>query len=68
MEKIRIYCLCIHNELLNKVKRIGYEPVGLGQNNFDKGWIRDNTFDNISNKNIYYGEYSYHYWIWKRNR
>ena len=65
MKKIKIYCLCVHNELLDKVKRIGYEPVGLGQNNFNEGWLRDNTFENISNKNIYYGEYSFHYWIWK---
>ncbi len=65
MEKIKIYCLCIHDELLNKVKRIGYEPVGLGQNISSEGWLRDNTFENISDKNKYYGEYSFHYWLWK---
>ena len=65
MKKTKIFCLCIHNELLDKVKRINYEPVGLGQNYFEEGWLRDNTLKNISNKNIYYGEYSFHYWIWK---
>ena len=65
MENLTMYCLCIHDELINKVNKIGYEPVGLGQNNYQKGWLRDDTDENISNKNSYYGEYSFHYWIWK---
>ena len=65
MQNLKIFCLCIHDQLLDKVKRINYTPVGLGQNEFKSGWLRDNTLKNISNKNIYYGEYSFHYWIWK---
>ena len=40
-------------------------PVGLGENNFSNEWIRDNNGQNISNKNKYYGEYTFHYWFWK---
>ena len=32
---------------------IGYQPVGLGEdNNFPNNWLRDNTENNISKKNI----------------
>ena len=40
-------------------------PVGLGANNFNNEWIRDNTGKNISIKNKHYGEYTFHYWFWK---
>ena len=36
MEKLKIYCLDLFNEDLEKIKKLKYEPVGLGQNNFDK--------------------------------
>ena len=60
-----MYCLCLNNELLDKVKSLNYVPVGLGEEKFNIGWTRDNTGTNISNKNKYYGEYSFHYWLWK---
>ena len=65
MNKLNMYCLCLNNELLEKVKNLNYVPVGLGENKFDNGWLRDNTNKNISNKNKYYGEYSFHFWLWK---
>ena len=65
MSNLNMYCICIHNNLLDKVQKLNYIPVGLGDSNFDHEWIRDNSKDNISNKNKYYGEYSFHYWFWK---
>ena len=65
MSKIDIYCLSLFNEDFNKIVNLGYKPVGLGEEKFDKNWLRDNTGDNISHKNKYYGEYSFHYWLWK---
>jgi len=50
---------------LKFIKEINYIPVGLGEGEFSKDWIRDNTGDNISEKNKYYGEYTFHYWLWK---
>ena len=47
-----MYCLCIHDELLKKVNKLGYEPVGLGQNNYQKGWVRDSTDENISSNSF----------------
>ena len=60
-----MYCLSIHDRLLHKIQQLNYLPVGLGEFNYSKGWIRDNTQDNISKKNKYYGEYTFHYWFWK---
>ena len=65
MNNARIYCLCLQDNLLEKVKKLNYLAVGLGQNEFSSEWIRDNTGENISTKNPFYGEYSFHYWMWK---
>ena len=60
-----MFCLSLYPEHLNNLKKINYIPVGLGMNNFNNEWIRDNTGQNISSKNKYYGEYTFHYWFWK---
>ena len=65
MHNASMYCLCLHDKTLPIVKKLGYLPVGLGSENFSKDWIRDNTLENISSKNKYYGEYTFHYWFWK---
>ena len=40
-------------------------PVGLGKEKFSDDWFVDNKGENISIKNKYYGEYTFHYWLWK---
>ncbi len=65
MHNIKMYCLCLHEKTLSTVKSLGYIPVGLGDDSYSQEWLRDNTLDNISNKNKYYSEYSFHYWFWK---
>ena len=65
MKNLSMFCLSLYGEHLNNLKKINYIPVGLGENNFNNEWLRDNTKQNISNKNKYYGEYTFHYWLWK---
>ena len=65
MKNATMYCLCIHNKVLPIIKKLEYVPVGLGNDNFSEEWLRDNTEDNISLKNKYYSEFSFHYWFWK---
>ena len=65
MRNLKMFCICIHNQLLDKVKSLNYIPVGLGDDKFDTEWIKDNIGDNISEKNKFYGEYTFHYWFWK---
>ncbi len=62
---MRMYCLSMNNSHLEKIKFLNYIPVGLGKGEFDKGWLRDNTGENISNKNKFYGENTFHFWLWK---
>ena len=65
MQNLKMYCICIHNELLSKVKKLNYIPVGLGEEKFDDNWITDYFGPNISKKNKFYGEYTFHYYLWK---
>ena len=60
-----MFCLSLYPQHLYNLKVINYIPVGLGERNFNNEWIRDNVGENISNKNKYYGEYTFHYWFWK---
>ena len=67
MSSLDIYCLSLYNEDYKKIKSLSYKPVGLGEKNFSANWLRDNTGENISLKNKYYGEYTFHYWFWKNS-
>ena len=65
MNNYKIFCMCLNEHHLINIKKLNYIPVGLGKNNFSTDWLRDNTDDNISVKNPYYGEYTFYYWYWK---
>ena len=60
-----MYCLSLNDEDYTKINSLNYIPVGLGKNKFGSKWLRDNNGINISEKNSFYGEYTFHYWIWK---
>jgi hypothetical protein len=65
MKNFSMFCLSLYPDHLNNLKKINYIPVGLGANNFNNEWIGDKKGENISKKNKYYGEYTFHYWFWK---
>tara|TARA_B100001059_G_C17778889_1_gene552929 strand:+ start:577 stop:1416 length:840 start_codon:yes stop_codon:yes gene_type:complete len=65
MQKSKIYCMCLHDHHLNNIKKLDYIPVGLGKNKFSNEWLKDSENLNISDKNPYYGEYTFYYWFWK---
>ena len=60
-----MFCLTLDSNHLNKIKKLKYIPVGLGQQDFSSEWHTDKVGKSISNKNPFYGEYTFHYWIWK---
>ncbi|MDC0164299.1 DUF4422 domain-containing protein [Candidatus Pelagibacter bacterium] len=62
---MKMFCISINNNHYNKIKKLGYIPVGLGSAISEEKFFKDNSGNNISNKNPYYGEYTFHYWIWK---
>ena len=65
MKNLKMFCISLEPNHYNFIKKLGYTPVGLGEKKFSKDWMNDKSGINIFNKNKYYGEYTYHYWIWK---
>ena len=65
MENLKMFSLCLYPRHFSLIKKLNYIPVGLGKNNFDNNWLKDDTKENISFKNPFYGEYTFHYWLWK---
>ena len=62
---MKMYCLTIYDNHYEKINKIGYTPVGLGKNISSPKFLLDSKGENISYKNPFYGEYSFHYWLWK---
>ena len=67
MKNLEMFCTSLEPDHYNFIKKLGYIPVGLGSKNFQKGWIRDNSGENISTKNKNYAECTFHYWLWKNH-
>ena len=65
MNNLAMFCLSMESKHLNTIKDFNYLPVGLGDGNFSNKWFLDNKGENISQKNKHYGEYTFHYWLWK---
>ena len=65
MNNLQMYCLSRYDNLKNKIIDLDYIPVGLGSEKYSDGWLLDSTGKNISHKNSFYGEYTFHYWFWK---
>lgn len=62
---MKIFCLSTDPSQFSLFKKLKYTPVGLGNEKFHNKWLRDNTLDNISYKNRFYSEFTFHYWFWK---
>ena len=65
---MKIFCISIFNRHFRDFKKVNLIPVGLGQNRFDKNWLSDKQGINISSKNLNYGEYTFHYNLWKNQK
>ena len=62
---IDMYCISPDEKDLNLIENLNYIPVGLYPSSFSDKWIRDNNGENISFKNKWYGELTFHYYFWK---
>ena len=65
MHNITIFCLTLNPEHEKIIEKLSFKPVGLGKKKFSKNCLSDKTEQNISHKNPFYGEYTFHYWLWK---
>ena len=60
-----MFCITLNDSHYDKIEYLGYLPVGLGKNIKNKKFYDDKIGENISEKNEFYGEYTFHYWLWK---
>ena len=67
MSDISIFCLTLNPSHGEFIKKLSYIPVGLGSENFSREFYNDKNGNNISFKNPNYGEYTFHYWLWKNH-
>tara|TARA_Y100000590_G_scaffold279362_1_gene313682 strand:+ start:169 stop:999 length:831 start_codon:yes stop_codon:yes gene_type:complete len=67
MKNLKMFCISLEPNHYNFIKKLGYIPVGLGDKDFNDDWFKDKLGNNISKKNKNYGEYTFHYWIWKNH-
>ena len=67
MKNLSMYCITLDPKHEEKINALTYIPVGLGNNKFSDTCLSDKTGDNICSKNPFYGEYTFHYWLWKNN-
>ena len=65
MKNLKMFCLTLNPKHYGFIRGLGYIPVGLGGKNFDEDWLTDKSGINISDKNKYYSECTFHYWVWK---
>jgi hypothetical protein len=65
MRNFKMFCLTLDPDHYGFIKKLGYTPVGLGEKHFNENWFTDRSGMNISNKNKYYSECTFHYWLWK---
>jgi len=65
MKNLSIFCITLKPQHEKIIPSLGYIPVGLGNEKFSKNFFSDKTGNNIASKNDHYGEYTFHYWLWK---
>ena len=49
MKNLDMFCICLNDNLIDRVKRLKYIPVGVGPEKFSTEWLLDTTGENISN-------------------
>ena len=65
MSNISLFCITLNPDHEKLIKKLSYIPVGLGEKKFSQNCFTDKSGDEISKKNSFYGEYTFHYWLWK---
>ena len=65
MNNLQMFCITLEPSHVKFIKNLSYDPVVLGEKNYTDDCFGDKTGENISKKNKFYGEYTFHYWLWK---
>ena len=64
MNSLKIFCLSLNPDHLHSIQKLSY-TCWIRTSKFGDGWMQDKKGNNIANKNLNYGEYTFHYWLWK---
>lgn len=65
MNNLKIFCTSINYfKIIDKLPKY-ILPIGLGKESFPSNWIDEKKGENISHLNLFYGELTGIYWIWK---
>ena len=55
---MKLFCIDIHNSNYDKIKKLNYIPVGLGDDNFNKNWMKEDCYDlNLFSYSLYKRDY-----------
>ena len=65
MNNLQMFCITLEPSHVKFIKNLSYVPVVLGEKNYTDDCFGDRAGENISKKNKFYGEYTFHYWLWK---
>ena len=65
MNNISFYCLTLNPDHERIIRKLSLIPVGLGSKKFSAECLSDKSGFSIAHKNSSYGEYTFHYWLWK---
>ena len=60
-----MHLYCITHKNLDFIEKLNLIPAGVGNNLYPQNFIDEKNGDNINHKNPYYGEITFHYWLWK---
>ena len=67
MTNLKMFCITLQPDHIKYIKSLNYTPVVLGNKNLSQYCFTDKDGENISHKNKFYGEYTFHYWLWKNH-
>ena len=67
MINLKMFCITLQPDHIEYIKSLNYTPVVLGNKNLSQYCFTDKDGENISHKNKFYGEYTFHYWLWKNH-
>ncbi len=63
MNNLKIFC--ITNQKIDALEKLSFELAGVGEDKFPNNYINTKIGDNIQNKEKFYSELTFHYWLWK---
>jgi hypothetical protein len=65
MDNLKIFC--ITNKQSSFLEKLNLDLVGVGRDDFTSIYLNTKRGNNIQDKESYYSELTFHYWLWKND-